>query len=93
MASLKNVVGDDRFRLVYGVDLMRGIARIDPGTGGGSPSAADDMAIFNPYAQTAGTFSRNGSAETVSSSTPVSVANATAGSAAHTHRRSAASFR
>lgn len=65
MASLKDVVGDDRLRLVYGIDLMRGIARIDPGTGGGSPSAADDMAIFNPYAQTAAYvqsqwFGRNG---------------------------------
>ncbi len=37
MASLRNVTGDDRYRLVYGVDLMRGIARVDSGTGGGSP--------------------------------------------------------
>ena len=33
---LRNVSGDDRQRLVYGVDLMRGNARVDPGTGGGS---------------------------------------------------------
>ncbi len=53
MASVRNVVGDDRSRLVYGVDLMRGIARIDPGTGGGSPLAADNAPIFDAYAQTA----------------------------------------
>jgi vitamin B12 transporter len=53
MASLRDVVGGERERLVYGIDLMRGIARIDQGTGGGSPLAADDMPIFNAYAQTA----------------------------------------
>jgi vitamin B12 transporter len=53
MASLRNVVGDDRQRLVYGVDLMRGIARVDQGTGGGSPLAADNAPIFDDYAQTA----------------------------------------
>ena len=53
MASFRNVVGDDRSRLVYGVDLMRGIARVDPGTGGGSPLAADNAPIFDAYAQTA----------------------------------------
>jgi len=53
MASLRNVVGDDRQRLVYGIDLMRGIARIDAGTGGGSPLAADNAPIFYDYAQTA----------------------------------------
>ncbi len=53
MASLRNVVGDDRSRLVYGVDLMRGIARVDTGTGGGSPLAADNAPIFDTYAQTA----------------------------------------
>lgn len=53
MASLRNVTGDDRQRLVYGVDLMRGIARVDQGTGGGSPLAADNAPIFDPYAQTA----------------------------------------
>ncbi len=52
MASLRNVVGDDRSRLVYGVDLMRGIARVDAGTGGGSPLAADDAPVFDAYAQT-----------------------------------------
>ena len=65
MASLRNVVGDDRERLVYGVDLLRGIARIDQGTGGGSPLAADDAPIFDAYAQTAAYvqsqwFGRNG---------------------------------
>jgi vitamin B12 transporter len=53
MASLRNVVGDDRQRLVYGIDLMRGIARVDEGTGGGSPLAADNAPIFDAYAQTA----------------------------------------
>jgi vitamin B12 transporter len=53
MASLRNVVGDERERLVYGVDLMRGVARIDQGTGGGSPLAADNAAIFDTYAQAA----------------------------------------
>jgi vitamin B12 transporter len=53
MASLRNVVGTQRERLVYGVDLMRGVARVDPGTAGGAPSAADNAAIFDEYAQTA----------------------------------------
>ena len=53
MASLRNVVGDAAQRLVYGVDLMRGIARVDEGTGGGSPFAADNSPIFDAYAQTA----------------------------------------
>jgi vitamin B12 transporter len=53
MASIRNVVGDDHTRLVYGVDLARGVARIDQGTGGGSPQAADNAPIFDPYAQTA----------------------------------------
>jgi vitamin B12 transporter len=66
MASLRNVVGDDRQRLVYGADLMRGVARVDQGTGGGSPSAADNAPIFDAYAQTAAYvqsqwFGRNGS--------------------------------
>jgi len=52
MASLRNVVGDDRRRLVYGIDLMRGVARVDQGTGGGSPQAADNAPIFDAYAQT-----------------------------------------
>jgi vitamin B12 transporter len=53
MASLRNVVDERQQRLVYGVDLLRGIARIDEGTGGGSPGAADDAPIFDAYAQTA----------------------------------------
>ncbi len=53
MASLRNVVGDERERLLYGVDLMRGIARVDEGTGGGSTLAADNAPIFDAYAQTA----------------------------------------
>jgi outer membrane cobalamin receptor len=53
MASLRDVVGDDRSRVVYGVDLMRGMARVDQGTGGGSPLAADNAPIFDAYAQTA----------------------------------------
>ncbi len=51
MASLSNSVGDDRERLVYGVDVARGIARVDQGTGG--PTAADNAPIFYQYAQTA----------------------------------------
>ncbi len=53
MASLRNVVGDAAQRLVYGFDLMRGVARVDEGTGGGSPYAADNAAVFDAYAQTA----------------------------------------
>jgi vitamin B12 transporter len=52
MASLRNVVGTARERLVYGIDLMRGIARVDQGTSGGSPLPPDDV-IFDAYAQTA----------------------------------------
>jgi vitamin B12 transporter len=53
MASLRNVVGTTHERLVYGIDLMRGVARVDQGTGGGSPLAADNAPIFDVYAQTA----------------------------------------
>ena len=53
MASLRNVVANESERIVYGVDLMRGIARVDQGTGGGSPLAADNAPIFDTYAQTA----------------------------------------
>ncbi len=53
MASLRNVTGDARERLVYGLDLMRGVARVDQGTGGGSSLAADNAPIFDAYAQTA----------------------------------------
>jgi vitamin B12 transporter len=53
MASLRNVAGDVHSRLVYGVDLMRGVARVDQGTGGGSPLSADNAPIFDAYAQTA----------------------------------------
>ncbi|HEV3089881.1 MAG TPA: TonB-dependent receptor [Candidatus Cybelea sp.] len=53
MASLRNVIGDAAERLVYGFDLMRGVARVDEGTGGGSPYAADNAAVFDEYAQTA----------------------------------------
>jgi|HubBroStandDraft_5_1064220.scaffolds.fasta_scaffold21044_2 vitamin B12 transporter len=53
MASLRNVADNAHQRLVYGVDLSRGIARIDEGTGGGSPFAADNEPIFDAYAQTA----------------------------------------
>lgn len=53
MASLRNVVGTAAERLVYGIDLLRGIARVDEGTGGGSPLAADNAPIFDSYAQTA----------------------------------------
>jgi vitamin B12 transporter len=65
MASLRDVVANDAQRLVYGIDLMRGIARVDQGTGGGSPLAADNAAIFDAYAQTAAYlqsqwFGRNG---------------------------------
>ncbi|HEY6450124.1 MAG TPA: TonB-dependent receptor [Candidatus Cybelea sp.] len=65
MASLRNVVGDDRERLVYGLDLMRGFARVDQGTGGGSAQSADNSPILDAYAQTAAYaqsqwFGRNG---------------------------------
>lgn len=53
MASLRDVVDNVHQRLVYGVDLMRGIARVDQGTGGGSPLAADNAPIVDAYAQTA----------------------------------------
>jgi outer membrane cobalamin receptor len=53
MASLRDVVDNAYERLVYGVDLMRGVARVDQGTGGGSPSAADNAPILDAYAQTA----------------------------------------
>ena len=63
MAALRNVSGDDRQRLVYGVDLMRGNARVDQGTGGGS--APYNPPVFYTYAQTAAYvqsqwFGRNG---------------------------------
>lgn len=58
MASLSNAVGDDRQRLVYGVDLSRGNARIDGGTG-------DPAFTSHAYSQTAAYvqqqwFARNG---------------------------------
>ncbi|HTA39633.1 MAG TPA: TonB-dependent receptor, partial [Candidatus Acidoferrales bacterium] len=46
MASAANSIGDQHQRLIYGVDLSRGTARIDGGTG--SPPA-----VANAYAQTA----------------------------------------
>jgi outer membrane cobalamin receptor len=52
MASLKDAVGDDHARIVYGIDLSRGIARIDGGTGTGATLAADSIAT-NAYSQTA----------------------------------------
>lgn len=65
MASIRNTVNTSQERFVYGIDLMRGIARVDQGTGGGSPSAADNAPIFDTYAQTAAYvqaqwFARNG---------------------------------
>jgi vitamin B12 transporter len=53
MASWRNIADNTNQRLVYGVDVMRGIARVDQGTGGGSPNAADNAPIFDNYAQTA----------------------------------------
>jgi vitamin B12 transporter len=58
MAAVSNAVGDDRQRLVYGIDLLRGVARVDGGTG-------DPAAVANAYAQTAAYaqqqwFGRNG---------------------------------
>ncbi len=53
MASLRNVVGDARERLVYGIDAMRGVARIDKEPAAVRRFAADDAPIFDPYAQTA----------------------------------------
>lgn len=58
MASVSNAVGDERQRLVYGVDASRGVAQIDGGTG-------DPPPVANAYAQTAAYvqqqwFARNG---------------------------------
>ncbi|MBV9332951.1 MAG: TonB-dependent receptor, partial [Candidatus Eremiobacteraeota bacterium] len=53
MASFRNVAGTASERVVYGIDAMRGIARVDQGTGGGSSQAADNAPVFDPYAQTA----------------------------------------
>lgn len=53
MASFRNVVALAGERIVYGIDAMRGIARVDQGTGGGSSQAADNAPVFDPYAQTA----------------------------------------
>ena len=65
MASLRDVVSGENSRVVYGVDLLRGTARVDEGTGGGSPYAADNAPVFDAYAQTAAYvqsqwFARNG---------------------------------
>jgi vitamin B12 transporter len=59
MASVSNSVGDERQRLVYGVDVSRGVAQIDGGTG-------DPPPVANAYAQSAAYiqqqwFSSNGS--------------------------------
>ncbi|HTX58740.1 MAG TPA: TonB-dependent receptor [Verrucomicrobiae bacterium] len=53
MLSVSNSVGDDRARLVYGVDLSRGNARIDGGTGFYSPTLFTSAIVTNAYAQTA----------------------------------------
>jgi vitamin B12 transporter len=53
MASWRTIADNRNDRLVYGIDLLRGIARIDEGTGGGSPTAADNEPIFDNYAQAA----------------------------------------
>lgn len=53
MASFRNVVTLAGERIVYGIDAMRGIARVDQGTGGGSSQSADNAPVFDPYAQTA----------------------------------------
>jgi vitamin B12 transporter len=46
MVSANDSVGDGRQRIVYGIDLSRGVARIDGGTG-------DPAAVANAYAQSA----------------------------------------
>jgi vitamin B12 transporter len=51
MAALRNVAGEARQRLVYGLDVMRGNARADQGTGGGSDPY--NAPVFDAYAQTA----------------------------------------
>jgi vitamin B12 transporter len=66
MVSVSNAVGDDRGRLIYGVDLSRGNARIDGGTGSGT-NAYNASITTNAYAQTAAYaqmqwFARNGGA-------------------------------
>lgn len=52
MASLRNEVTSAHQRLVYGLDLARGIARVDAGTPA-TPSGADVPTTIDPYAQTA----------------------------------------
>jgi vitamin B12 transporter len=52
MVSVSNAVGDERQRLVYGVDLSRGNARIDGGTGTGN-DAYNAFVTTDAYAQTA----------------------------------------
>jgi outer membrane receptor protein involved in Fe transport len=52
MVSVSNAVGDERHRLVYGVDLSRGNARIDGGTGWDT-TAYNSIVTTDAYAQTA----------------------------------------
>jgi outer membrane receptor protein involved in Fe transport len=52
MVSVNNAVGDERQRLVYGVDLSRGNARVDGGTGTGT-NAYNASVTTDAYAQTA----------------------------------------
>lgn len=49
-ASLRNTVSYERGKLVYGLDLSRGVARIDDGGGSGSGTA---VILSAPYAQSA----------------------------------------
>ena len=52
MIDVSNAVGDDHQRLIYGVDLSRGNARIDGGTGFG-PNVYGSSVITESYSQTA----------------------------------------
>ena len=62
MASLRNVVRRRPPALVYGVDLMRGIARVDAGTGGGSPRSPTTRRSSIRTRRPPRTCNRNGSA-------------------------------
>ena len=91
MASLRNVVGNGGERLVYGIDLSRGIARIDDGTGGGVAAPMTRRSSM-PTRKPPHTCSRSGSTRKEQRrSTWGCAANATARTAAHTRRRSAES--
>lgn len=52
MASLRDEIDDPRQRIVYGIDLARGMARVDGGTPA-TPNGADAIASITPNAEAA----------------------------------------